>query len=271
MLELLFLLILAGIISVFLWYQSFQEFTILQIDYQPSIEIPTEKNPIVLRGIPREFLGFWRSGNATQSSLPVLYDGGRRRTTLKEFVSQLAKGDAPIWDPLSATELATRFNLHSRFQDTMMFLTRWSHLPVRSIFAPAALWCLGKGQTLGLQRSLAERTVLTVHEGKAIVWLARETISVKEIQTILGRNPWALSVFSYPFINELQYVEVVLRTGTTLLLPPRSLYAIRSESDMSYVSSVELHSPLSFFINSLSIPLQRPKIQESIVKHATQS
>jgi hypothetical protein len=74
---------------------------------------------------------------------------------------------------------------------------------------------------------------------------------MKDILTVLNKDPWTLSVKETPFINELQYIEVILRAGNSLVLPPRSLYGVRGE-ETAYLSRVELHSPLSLFISGIS-------------------
>jgi hypothetical protein len=247
MLEFLFLLLLAAVIATFLWYRSFQEFTILQVDYSPNVIMSDERVPIVIRGIPDQYRGMWLSVLAKQSMLPVLLSD-KTRSVLKEYASA---GPLIPYHRLTATELAAKFHVHSKFKDTMTFLMKWWYLPVSSVLTPAALWILPNCGVLGLQRSLAERTVLTCHEGKISIWLSRETTDMKDILTILDKDPWTLSVKETPFINELQFVEVVLRAGNSLILPPRSLYGVRS-SETSYVSKIELHSPLSLFISGIS-------------------
>ena len=134
----------------------------------------------------------------------------------------------------------------------MMWLQKFWYLPVSVITSPARLSVIPSISPLGLQRSLAERTVITVHEGTALVWLCRETLPTKEIQMIHDKNPWALSAKAFPFITELQYVEVRLRAGNCLVLPPRSLWALKSEGDPVYYSTIELNSALSLFISSIS-------------------
>jgi hypothetical protein len=246
MLEFIFLLILAAVIATFLWYRSFQEFTILQVDYSPAVVIPEERVPIIIRGIPTQFKTMWLSVLAKQSMLPVLVDD-KKRSVLKEYATE----PISLYHRLTATELAVKFHVHSKFKDTMMFLSKMWYLPVVPLLAPAQLWVIPSTKITGLQRSLAERTVLTVHEGKVNVWLCRETVDMKDILTIIDKNPWALSVKETPFINELQYIEVVLRAGNSLALTPRSLYGVRAE-ETAYLSKVELHSPLSLFIAGIS-------------------
>jgi hypothetical protein len=246
MLEILFLLLLSCVIATFLWYRSFQEFTILQLEYTPAIVLPDERVPIIIRGIPSQFKTSWLSVLAKQSSLPVLLED-KTRTLLKEY----AVGGKELYHRLTATELAAKFHIHSKFKDTMIFLAKFWYLPVAPLLAPASLWILPPSRLIGLQRSLAERTVLTVHEGSTTVWLSRETVDIKDILTVLNKDPWALSVKETPFINDLQFVEVILRAGNSLVLPPRSLYAIRSDAG-AYVSRLELHSALSLFISGIS-------------------
>ena len=171
MLEILFLLLLACVIATFLWYRSFQEFTILQLEYAPLLVIPDERVPIIIRGIPMQFKTSWLSVLAKQSSLPVLLEDNTR-TLLKEYAVD-PKG---LYHRLTGTELAAKFHIHSKFKDTMMFLAKFWYLPVAPLLSPASLWILNSHHSgIGLQRSLAERTVLTVHEGKVTVWLSRHT------------------------------------------------------------------------------------------------
>ena len=250
MLEILFLLLLACVIATFLWYRSFQEFTILQLEYAPLLVIPDERVPIIIRGIPMQFKTSWLSVLAKQSSLPVLLEDNTR-TLLKEYAVD-PKG---LYHRLTGTELAAKFHIHSKFKDTMMFLAKFWYLPVAPLLSPASLWILNSQHSgIGLQRSLAERTVLTVHEGKVTVWLSRETVEVKDILTVLNKDPWSLSVKETPFINDLQFVEVILRAGNSLVLPPRSLYSIKvaTAETPAYISRMELHSPLSLFISGIS-------------------
>ena len=61
MLEIMFLLLLAAVISVVLWYRSFQDFTIVQFEWSPSLVMPDERIPIVIRKVPTEFSSMWNS------------------------------------------------------------------------------------------------------------------------------------------------------------------------------------------------------------------
>jgi hypothetical protein len=252
MLEFLFLFALTSVIAVVLWYRSFQEFTILQYDFTSSLEVPDERTPIVVRDIPPDYIKFWRSEFAKQSSLPIL-TASNSRTILKEYASS----NTGIYHPLTATELAKRFHVHDKFKDYMTFLKKFWYLPITQMTSPAKLWILNgsDNEILKLQRSLAERTVLTVHEGSAVVWLARETLPIKEILRIKGKDPWQLTIANFPFIGDLQYIEVVVRAGNCLVLPPRSLFAVRNKdsgnTSRTYLSLLELHSPLSMFISSI--------------------
>ena len=248
MLEILFLLLLAAVIATFLWYRSFQEFTILQQEYSPTLVMPDERVPIIIRFIPEQYKTMWLSVLAKQSMLPVLLRDNTR-SILKEYASSPSKS---IYHRLTASELAAKFHIHSKFKDTMTFLMKWWYLPVSPVLTPASLWILPKDSCLGLKRSLAERTVLTTHEGKVTVWLCRETVDMKDILTILDKDPWTLSVKETPFINELQYVEVILRAGNSLVLPPRSVYGVKADDDAAYISRIDLHSPLSLFISGIS-------------------
>jgi hypothetical protein len=216
------------------------------VDYSPSVVVPEERVPIIIRGIPTQFKTMWLSVLAKQSMLPVLVDD-TKRSVLKEYATE----PTSLYHRLTATELATKFHVHSKFKDTMTFLGKIWYLPIVPLLAPAQLWIVPSGKIMGLQRSLAERTVLTAHEGKVSVWLCRETVDMKDILTVIDKNPWALSVKETPFINELQYIEIILRAGNSWVLPPRSLYGVRGE-ETAYLSRVELHSPLSLFISGIS-------------------
>ena len=111
MLEILFLLLLSCVIATFLWYRSFQEFTILQLEYTPAIVLPDERVPIIIRGIPTQFKTSWLSVLAKQSSLPVLLED-KTRTLLKEY----ALTGKELYHRLTATELAAKFHIHSKFK-----------------------------------------------------------------------------------------------------------------------------------------------------------
>jgi hypothetical protein len=250
MLEFIFLFILASVMSVLLWYQSFQEFTILQYEYKPSMKLPDEKVPIVIRGVPKEWSSVWGSQYAKLSALPILLEEGRR-TTLREYTNS---GSLFKLHPLTTTELANRFHLTSKFKDSMTFLSKMWYLPITTLTSPCRLSIIPSKKQIGLQRTLAERTVLTVHEGETTVWLARELISSRDILTILNKNPWTLKSSDTPFIHDLQYVEIILRAGNSIIFPPRSLYGLSnpSETNPTYFSTIELHSPLSLFIISIS-------------------
>jgi len=110
---------------------------------------------------------------------------------------------------------------------------------------------------VGLQKTTAEATCFIATDGKPIlIWLAHEgaTQGGRYLPAEpYGRNPWTMMPEETPWISELKFMEIRLRPGNMMILPPHWWVAMRCDdisdstvADGSWYWTTEFHSPISW-------------------------
>ena len=244
-------------VIMYLFYKHRRsDLEILQLENE---QIPTqlaelleELQPVVIRGIvPPKGL--------TRESL-------RKIPRLADF----AVGGQPLADILERPEMlfgaagAPTLNLSAREQlSAELAIDVWANhtwLPILS----QATWigplvgCMRAEATLGglgMMRTTAKFTCIMPTEGKytlSILSRASEGFLPASWQY---KYPAALTLNDTPLVADLKYLDIVLRPGTTVCLPPHCIYSmepVKESAEMFAFVSVEYHEPITLLAKSLS-------------------
>jgi hypothetical protein len=240
----LFIGIVVIVCTIAVFYnQSVNEFRINQISWDKRNtfqNLTAEKIPIVISDITQPT--FWTKTDVSQracyESIPI-FDGIGLYQWLIENDSSVVcawskehammigdKSGLPIW----AEKWFSPF-IHSNF-----FKKMWLH-PTYSCWAG----------NVGLFSTSAEWTAIFVTEGQMNVSIMPKHLESALPKPYKGTFLPNLTIADTPFINDLQFIDVVLRPGTCLFMPTHWFVCWSStDDDIPMVCMVEYHSPISY-------------------------
>ena len=260
MLEALFFVFLIFAVCAIAYRGAVHEFMILQKEYRPDMnwsELLGEQVPLVIRNVPRTWLGSWTRVNTMHRPWDVYVsgvDGKKLKTTWKDW---LQTPDALV--PQNAEEIARHAKLSTAIEHMYADgFRRWSWLP--SFQTRATAHVLAQRDVMALQKNRAESTLIMATDGAPIeLWLAHEgAIPSHIVEDMMGKDPWAITANEIPWIGEVKYVEIKLRPGNAVSIPSHWYYAIRrdpsSPADSAWYWLSRHHTAMSW-VASRSTPL----------------
>jgi hypothetical protein len=251
-LELLFLALLVFGICILAYRGAVHEFQILQKEYSPDVEwseLLGEQLPIVIRNLPRSWLGAWTQQKTEHKTwlLTVRDSAGKKfRTTWNHW---LRTPNRPT--PLNTDEICDVSKLKGNLQNWYTDgFRRWSWLPMAHP-QPTIL----SNEVQGVEKTSAEYTAIVSTDGRPLeVWLAHEgAIPASVSDELLTKNPWIQTTQDIPWIGEVNYIEIKLRPGNALVIPRHWYYAVRQEEGAgdSWFWKADFHTPVSRIVSSL--------------------
>ena len=243
MIEYAGILIVAIFIAILFYKQANESFQILQLDADRLKDLPTlypDHSPIVVKGLTLPPLG-------TESEL-------RRRPAV---LAALAAPATPLsvvlnrpdfkFSPMTTAFLSKESGLDTWFRlnlfDTLLPspYTKWLYFPRTS------LWPSGRG----LFKTTAFQTLILPTQGTVILTLLLQTMIPYLPGQWKGRRFTSLSPEDTPLLSQLKFIEIRVRTGNCVLVPPHLLADIRSETVQgqpnAWVFIAEVHHPISGF------------------------
>jgi hypothetical protein len=107
---------------------------------------------------------------------------------------------------------------------------------------------------LGMTRTVAKYTCIMPTEGTFTL-----SILSKESESFLPES-WqykyisSLTLNDTPLVADLKFLDIVLRPGTTVCLPPHTIISIepKPESKLFAFASIEYHEPVTLIAKSFS-------------------
>jgi hypothetical protein len=254
MLEILFIIGLIFLISVLFYKQRRVSMELLQaeesqIEEQLS-DLLEEQQPLIIRGLsPPKGL--------TKESLEKI-----------PRLAQFSVGGQPLEDILktpailySADGLPTLSQEKRVALSTELSMNLWAdHVWLRRFSETTWLgWLLGCMRTevvlggMGMFKTLARYTCIMPTEGTYLV-----SILSRESEPLLPGNwkykyPGSLTPNDTPLVADLKYLDVVLRPGTMICLPPHMIISMQpKEKEFAAAAIVEYHEPISILAKSFS-------------------
>jgi len=243
MIEAAILAAVAVFIAILFYKQANESFQILQLDAERIKELPTlyaDHSPIVVRGVELPPLG-------TEAEL-------RRRPAV---LAALAAPATPVavaltrpgfrYSPVTTAFLAKESGLDTWFRmnlfDSLLPspYTKWLY------FSKTSLWPSGRG----LFKTTAYQTLVMPTQGTAILTLLLQTMVPYLPTRWEGRRFASLTAEDTPLLSQLKFIEIRVRTGNFVLVPPHLLMDIRTEATegqpAAWVFLAEVHHPISGF------------------------
>jgi hypothetical protein len=236
-------LIVAVFIAILFYKQANESFQILQLDAERLSELPTlyqDRSPIVVRGTSGDQLP---TGLGTEAELrrrpAVLAALAAPATPLSSVLNRPGFNYSPVTTAFLAKEsgLDTWFRL--RLFDTLLPspYTRWFYT------SKTSLWPSGRG----LFKTTAFQTLVMPTQGTVIVTLLLQSMIPYLPTRWEGRRFASLTAEDTPLLTQIKFIEIRIRTGNFVLIPPHVLADIRSEGETAWVFMAEIHHPISAF------------------------
>ena len=229
---------------------AIHEFQILQRDYAPDTdwnELIKEQLPIVIRELPKPWLGNWTRAKTEQKTWVLqVHDaqGQQFRTTWAHWLTsrQHTPTNMPEIGAVAKLQTALEYWHIAGFR-------HWSWLPA-GIPVPAVI----STDTEGIRKTVAEYTAIVATDGVPIdMWIAHEgAIPATVASDLEGKDPWIQTSDTIPWIGEVKFVEIKLRPGNAVILPRHWWYALKSSehADAWYWTGY-FHTPISWAVSKI--------------------
>ena len=244
MLEWIFIALLCVGVLLFFHNQATYEFKIAQIDWDQRSLLPSlleERGPLVLQNLPP--VAFW-----TQQDV-LMRDG-------YGYVPVFEDQSIAEWLVTATPTTACPWGLeHARLLGSTAGLGVWAERDLDQAIKTNAFWSTWYSAVpscwageRSLWKSLARWTVIMPTEGSIQVSILAGSNDVRKSlpPDLTGVHPSRLTIYDTPFVKDLQYMDIVLRPGSCLVMPPHWFLSWQSLGDMCpMVCVVEYHTPVS--------------------------
>lgn len=243
-----------GIILLFFYKQAVKEFRILQIDsLEKAMAILYERCPIVVLPAPQPNQ-LWTRAELQQR--PTLQQVSVRSGTNSLTLKQALQIPSLQLKPEDAERLAGQIGLPIWVQTTLapVFTTSAWWTPCLRARTEVAIGAQGLRQTYGYS------TVLLATEGALSVSLLNESSDAYLPVNWQGVRVSKLTRDEAPLLNQIQYIDVIVRPGSALLIPPhwKVCWETHKEKDEKTEPKpalavwIEFHHPVSRFVRSVA-------------------
>jgi len=214
MLEIVLITSILFLIAVFFYKQAVTEFRINQIEWTQRSHLPklySEKLPIVIRTIPPAT--FW-----THSDIHHRYDTLSlfNEMSLSTWSSTVTSTTVCPWRYSHAEQLA-------RLSGISVWAAKWINPSMIGYhrFWTIPLYHCWMGNK-GLHKTMAW-TYLFCTEGELHVTIMPETMEQFLPAVWLNLFPADITEHDTPFLKDLKYIDIIVRPGTALVMPPHWL------------------------------------------------
>jgi hypothetical protein len=236
-LEGILILAVIGIILVVFYKQAIQEFRILQTDsLQKAQTLLHERCPIVV--LPMEMPeGLWTQGDVAQR--PTL----QATPVNGKFLKDQLKQESVQLTPQKGEELAKAISLPVWIEQRVLPAFK-ENLWWGSLLTARSEATIG---AQGMRQTAAYATALLCTEGALSVSLVNGSSNAYLPTKWQGKRVKKLTRDDAPLLKQIQYVDVIVRPGSALLIPPHWKVSWENHEAPTPALGVwiEIHHPLS--------------------------
>ena len=254
MLEWIIIILFIVFILVFFYKQGSHEFRINQANASQRtalVELWKERVPLVIRELSR--MSLWTHEDVMQRAcyeqLP-LFKEQSLAGWIRSIADHAEKGlvECP-WYSEQAEKIAG-----------VTGISIWAKQHLQPLLGSGlTTWKISRYHAwagrVGVQRTYASWTCILPVEGDIVVTVFPETMEIYMPVGWRGTYPSEWSKRDSPFVNDIKYIDIVVRPGTCLFLPPHwfvSWSAVPSSVQLPMVYTVSYHSPVSLLAFRLS-------------------
>jgi hypothetical protein len=250
MIEILIICCVIFIILTFFYKQAIHEFRINQIEWsqrETSYELLQERVPLIIRNIP--IVNFWTTDDILARDCYKYLDIFKE-ISLSSWLSSVHKKNTVIkcpWTDIQAEKIATVSGIN-------IWANKWMN---PTIIHPFLRWWLRPtyycwAGNIGLRKTYATWTCLFPVDGEITVTIMTET-SENELPVMWhGCFPSELTVKDTPFLADLKFIDIKLRTGTCLFMPAHWFISwVSNTNKLTTSCTISYHTPISWLSNTL--------------------
>jgi hypothetical protein len=227
-------------VAVFFYKQALEEFDVLQIESNQLDRLPsllTEQSFVVVRSIP--VIQLWNP--ETVKEIPRIHDAPYGPKKLLEIATHSKDPVTPLY-PKSADLIAQHTGVQTWAETTWLpriHDAEWK----RFLFSVRTEVAIG---AKGLRKSVAYSTIILPTRGNLTV-----SVMPESSETFLPKQ-WQGIQFSTvkraqaPLIGEIKYLDIKVRQGSALFVPPHWIVDIHhEEEEQPWFVWIEIHHPMS--------------------------
>lgn len=250
MLEFILIFSVLFLILTFFYKQAICEFRINQIEWLQKEQINdllSEKVPLVIRSIPNT--NVWSFDDIINRScfdnIPIFKEIG-----LKDWIIQSDINAICPWKYQQAEKIASISGI-SIWADKW-FRPQFIH-PLLSYWMIPKYHCWA-GQ-LGLHKTFATWTCILPIDTEIIVTILSENMESFLPTQWKNKFPSQLTNKDTPFIKDIKFIDIIIRPGTCLVMPPHwfiSWTSTENSTQLPMVSTISYHTPISLLAFHLS-------------------
>lgn len=225
-------LVLATITSIlfFFYKQAIKEFRILQTDSLDKVlPLMHERCPIVLLPAPIP-MNLWTRKDIEQ------------RPVLKQRVEKYINKSSTWIEPKESQEIATQVGFPIWVNQNIL-------PPYKNLLWGPLLWSQTKITigSQGLRPTFGYCTILMATEGAMQVSLINESSDPYLPKQWLGKRLSKLTKDDAPLLSQIQFVDVIVRPGSALFIPPHWKVCWENHDKVSCLGVwIDIHHPVSF-------------------------
>lgn len=249
MLEITLIICVLFLILTFFYKQAICEFRINQIEWSQKAQITallSEKVPLVIRTIPSA--AFWTHRDVKErkcfTNLSIFQE-----LTLSEWLSVATPESVCPWKYTQAETIADVSGLSiwaKKWMNPLIiypFLSAW-------VFPRYHCWA----GNVGLRKTFATWTCLFPVDGDMIVTIMPESVENSLPDTWVNCFPSKLTTKDTPFLSDLKFIDIILRPGHCLFMPPHWFVSWSSHHSEKPVMActISYHTPISYLAFNMS-------------------
>jgi hypothetical protein len=250
MLEFILIFSVLFLILTFFYKQAICEFRINQIEWSQKDEISSllsEKIPLVVRSIPTTTV--WSFNDVINrpcfDNIPIFNEIG-----LKEWIIQSEVSVNCPWKYKQAEQIAS-------ISGISIWADQW--IRPQLIHPFLSFWMIPKyhswaGQ-FGLHKTFATWTCIIPIDTDIIVTILSENMEAFLPTSWKNTFPSQLTNKDTPFIKDIKFIDIIVRPGTCLIMPPHWFISWTSTDDstqLPMVCTISYHTPISLLAFNLS-------------------
>lgn len=244
MLEFILIFFILFLILTFFYKQAICEFRINQIEWTQKENISPllgEKVPLVLRSIPSAT--FWTHQDVLArpcfTDIPIFQE-----TTLTDWVSASTPDSLCPWKWSQAETIANVSGIK-------IWANKWLNPLI--INPLLKFWMFPKyhcwAGNVGLRKTFATWTCLFPVDGEIVLTVLSENSESSLPANWVGCFPANLTSKDTPFVNDLKYIDIIVRPGNCVFMPAHWFVSWTSteKSDVTpMVCTISYHTPISY-------------------------
>lgn len=248
MIEIFLIIAFLFLVAIFFYKQALEEFDVLQIEADQLEQLPkllSEQSFLVVRSLPH--IQLWNSKIINE--IPRIQKAPYGKKSLLELVDTKST-DYPTTFPSSSEKLAEHTGVHT-WVNTMWLPKIIEHQWFGWLFSSRTEASIG---AKGLRKSTAYTTMIMPTEGDLIISVmpeSSETYLPKKWQGRLFQN---IKRAEAPLIGEVKYLDIKVREGSALFVPPHWIVNINQEGEkIPWFLWSEFHHPLSKLAHTMAV------------------